>query len=189
MSPRYLQYLPLLAVVLTPAFSHAQSVSSGPLSALPVNSSWMIIALILGLAAVAWWSFRRAGARSLHSALAPLVIVVGAGWLTVSTELGAQLLVQFTDPKGETLFLPYSEGEDEYFEVTNSAGVSLRITNIEPPESCGIILLPPGKPDIATSDAAPAEKSAAPADCEVGSVLAVSESCVIDFSFCGVIEE
>ncbi|HEY7884353.1 MAG TPA: midcut-by-XrtH protein [Cellvibrionaceae bacterium] len=172
----YVRALPLLVAML-PVFASAQSVSSGPLNALPVNSSWMLFALALGVAVIAWWGLRRAGVRKVQAAIAPLVFVVGASWLTASTELEAQLLVQFTDPKGETLSLP---DEQLYFEVSNSADARLRITNIEPPEGCSwpkSSHFPWLRPFPEVED---------PDMCEVGKVLGLGQGCELDFRYCNL---
>ncbi|HEY7885559.1 MAG TPA: midcut-by-XrtH protein, partial [Cellvibrionaceae bacterium] len=159
---------------------------------LPVNSPMMLLALALALAALAWWGMRRAGVRSVHSIMVPLLLVSSGVWLASSPELRAQILVQFTNPQGQSLNLPYNPGEgDTFFEVTNSSGVRLRITDIIPPEECLII----DGPENLKPGAAPAEKAMDPGSlkcsacleyCEVGYVLGNNQSCVIDFTGCAI---
>lgn len=165
------------------ASTQAQAVIvSGPLSALPVNSPLMLVALALALAALAWWGLRRAGLRSLHSIMLPLLVVSSGVWLVASPELRAQLMVQFTNPEGQSLVLGYNADLGHtIFDVANSSGVRLRITDIQPPDECLLVIeLPPGK-----TDAQPLEKDPGIDDCEVGNILGVNQSCRVDFSFCG----
>ncbi|HEY7885558.1 MAG TPA: midcut-by-XrtH protein [Cellvibrionaceae bacterium] len=175
--------LALLSLLFVSTQAHAVIVS-GPLSTLPVNSPLMLIALAVALAALAWWGMRRAGLRSLHSIMLPLLLVSSGVWLAASPALQAQLLVQFTNPKGQSLSLGFSPGIEgnSVFEVANSSGVRLRIIDIQPPEECFVIInpLPLGK-----ADTQPLEKVPGPGYCHVGDILGVNKSCIVDFSFCG----
>lgn len=167
------------ALLFTPASAFAQSITTEPLTPVPIGSPWLLLALGLTLVGGMYWMLRTGrGPRPRVSMLAAGLL--GAGlWLAAS--LGAQISSSFTDPAGGTLAIPVSQttsGSDvsgfEAADFTNASGAPLLITAIDTPtfSECfpgGLTgeLLPAGAPDpsppaaCAVNDTSPRARPAA----------------------------
>lgn len=168
------------ALCLFPGTVFAQaSITTAAPSAVPVGGPWVVPLLALILIAGAWWMIRSRGLRpGVASVALALAIAVGtAGVLRA-------LAIDFTNPNGETILLPFEVEEGEGFiiewdpvDFTNSSGQPLQIVGIVAPE---FIECAPedGFDDLADPDPDP-DPSPYPI-CEVDQVLAAGETCRVD---------
>lgn len=164
-----------------PCHLYAQTISTGPLSALSVNNPWALLLLGLVFVACAYRLLRNN--RYRHTLASVLAVAVVSLSLWQSPELRAQLAASFTNPAGETLEIPVEQilddGDIAGFQMadfTNGSGARLAIRGIVLPgmDDCfpgGLTatLLPPGQP-----------LPDPPATCTVGMTLANGATCRVD---------
>ena len=156
-----------------PAAAAAQSITTAPVTAVPVASPWLLLALFLTLLLGGAWLLRRR--QQLGMAIVSAVLLASGLWM-----VHAQASLEFTDPAGETVAVPVTQivsgGDIQGFErptFTNGTDVSLRIAGIVEPDfdDCYPDGLdePLPSPDPFTDTA-----------CEVDMVLGSGESCTVD---------
>lgn len=167
--------IPLYLLGLFPSLTFAQTISTGPLNALPVNNPWMLAALVLLIAACALWLL----GKNRHGGVIASILLLGvaSALLWQAPALKAQALsFVFSNPNGETLPITVHYEEDasgfEAIAYTNTSGVALRIHRIELPtfEQCfpdGLLPLD-SQPPIAGSL------------CSEGQILRNSNTCQVD---------
>ncbi len=168
------------AALATPAPAFAQSITTGPLAAVPFGNPWVLVALGLSLIAGMYWMLQR---RERLPRLAMLGVgLLGAG-LWLGSSLGAQISSSFTNPAGSTLAIPVTQktsGSDvsgfEAADFVNASGAPLLVTAIDAPTFSECFpggldgrLLPPGG-----SDPSP------PPACAVNAPLAAGATCRVD---------
>ncbi|MDO3388620.1 midcut-by-XrtH protein [Gilvimarinus sp. SDUM040013] len=176
-----------LGLALLTPISMAQSVGTGPLAgaaSLPANNNFALVLTMLAVLVAGVWALRNRNGRWLPAIIAPTLIVTSAAGLIYSHKIQAinpPVAVSLTNPSGEVIDLSasYQQG-NQYFELTNNAGVSLRIKTITQP-ACGI-----GKSDMEAQTKPNPDTPAlleAPGlpTCEVGSVLTQGAGCSINF--------
>ncbi len=160
------------------------SITSGPVAAaasVPLVDPVALGLLLLTLGAVGAWFLRHG--HDARKVLPVLVIVAIGGSVMLSPRLIAQVTASFTNPSGETLpiaIVPITGQQGiagfEPDDFTNSAGASLTIVDLTPPDfvqcfpnnSVGM-LLPPGS---TTPSPYP--------DCSVGLELTAGNACRVD---------
>jgi hypothetical protein len=168
-----------------PLAAHAQSITVAPAAVvgaapIPVDNPWSLLALAMGLALAAWLTLRNRQHRAFFMALWTSAIVCAGLWH--SPDLRAQLAASFTNPSGETRTLIVAQivngGQIDGFsaeDFTNSSGVALRITAIQPPNlnqcfPAGFTqLVPPGVPPASP-----------PPLCAVGDTIAPNGVCRVN---------
>ncbi|HEY7883473.1 MAG TPA: midcut-by-XrtH protein, partial [Cellvibrionaceae bacterium] len=163
----------LLALLCCAPISFAQAITTGPLSALPVNKPLMLVALAVLLVVVTFIVFKR---KSMPLAVTPLIVLATAAVLWQVPALKAQVMLAFTNPAGETLPITVDfDGDSQSFaaaDFTNSSGDALTIRQILLPtfEEC----FPDGLEPLTTP---PAEVFT---PCSEGQVLRNNASCRVD---------
>lgn len=154
----------------------AQSITTEPVTAVPVSNPWLLLALWLTLLAGGAWMLR----SRRPQAQALLVAGIAAAGLWMLQPAGAQVLLEFGDPEGETASIPINQilsGSDiqGFQRVTfqNTSGSTLRIASIVEPDfdAC----FPTG-----LDEPLPPPAGWSGTECAVGLTIDPGDSCTVD---------
>ena len=167
------------ALFLTPAAAFAQSITTEPLTPVPIGNPWLLLAFGTLLIGGLGWMLRHQPLTRRGAGFAAVAIAAGLGAVLV---LDAQATLTFSDPAGETLSIPITPettGDDvdgwEPADFTNTSGIDLLITAIDAPDvnEC----FPGGLDGELTPGASGASPHPA---CAVNDTLANGATCRVD---------
>lgn len=129
------------ALLLTPALAAAQSITTEPLTPVPVGNPWVWLTAGALLIGGLWWLLQRHPLTPRGARLAAMGLAAAAGTALV---LNAQATLTFTNAAGETLSIPITTlpgdgigdvGGWEPADFANNSGGDLVITAIDEPDA------------------------------------------------------